>query len=62
MRFPTALTYEVYGVTFSVYVSFSTRKTFQVSTAGGFRTIAKRDCKGVDNSDEILAAFKASRA
>jgi hypothetical protein len=62
MRFPTTLTLEVYGTTFDVYVSFSSRKTFQVATPAGFRTIAKRDCKGVDNSDAILAAWKASRA
>lgn len=63
MRHLTTLQFEVYGMTFDVYVMFGgSRKTYQVKTARGFKTIAKRDCTGTDNTADILAAWKAARA
>jgi hypothetical protein len=63
MRHLTTLKFEVYGMTFDVYVTFGgSRKTFQVKTAHGFKTIAKKDCTGKDNCNEILEAWKAARA
>lgn len=63
MRYPTTLKLEVYGVTFDVFVTFGARrKTYQVSTARGYKTIAKKDCTGVDNTAQILEAIKQGRA
>jgi len=63
MRYLTTLQLEVYGMTFDVYVTFgSSRKTYQVSTARGYKTIAKKDCTGIDNTAQIFEAIKAGRA
>jgi hypothetical protein len=63
MKYPTTLTLTVYGVTFPVYVTIgASRNTYQVKTARGYKTIAKKDCTGIDNTAQILEAIKAGRA
>ena len=62
MRYLTTLTYTTYGVTFDIYVTLGARRnTYQAKTAGGFVTIARKDCEGVDNTSKILQRVKDAR-